>query len=238
MNLSPDNIPAADLTLLLKKHMSEMGPVTSLDLNAANVTRLDFSAANPLLTLENLQNTQTFTEVVNRMLREKAAEVGVGGYLEHRVIYRRSGLFNELSEARSLHLGIDIWAPAGTTVFSPLPAVVHSFQDNANFGDYGPTIILQHQLDGISFYTLYGHLNRASLQNLETGKVIAKSEKIAEFGPYPENGDWPPHLHFQVMADLQGLSGDYAGVCKPSEKEIFAAICPNPNLILQSRHLT
>lgn len=237
MTSFPDNIPAANLTLLLQQHQPEISPVVNLDLNAENVTRLDFSEANPLLSLENLKDTQTFNEVVNQMLREKSADVGVGGYLEHRVIYRRSGLFQELSEARSLHLGIDIWAPAGTPVFAPLPAIVHSFQDNANFGDYGPTIILQHELEGTVFYTLYGHLNRAYLEGLTVGKAIKKGEKIAAFGPYPENGDWPPHLHFQVMADMQGLHGDYPGVCKPSEKEIFAAICPNPNLILNCRHL-
>ncbi|HSI90676.1 MAG TPA: peptidoglycan DD-metalloendopeptidase family protein, partial [Adhaeribacter sp.] len=138
---------------------------------------------------------------------------------------------------RSLHLGIDIWAQAGTAVYAPLAATIHSFQDNAAYGDYGPTLILQHELEGTVFYTLYGHLDRASLKNLKPGKTIAKGEKIAEFGPYPENGDWPPHLHFQIIADMQNLKGDFPGVCKPSEKAFYVALCPDPNLILQSRHL-
>jgi murein DD-endopeptidase MepM/ murein hydrolase activator NlpD len=233
----PENTPATNLSILLKKHQTEIGPVVGLDLNSPQVAKLDFSAANPLLTLENLKDTQAFNEVVNKMLRERNAETGIGGYLELRVIYRRSGLFEELSEARSLHLGIDIWGPAGIAVFAPLPAIVHSFQDNATFGDYGPTIILQHELEGTTFYTIYGHLNRASLENLSVGKAIEKGEKIAEFGPYPENGDWPPHLHFQITTDMLGIKGDFPGVCKPSEKEKFTAICPDPNLILKCRHL-
>lgn len=224
------------LSEILNKYRLEFAPVVGLNLNAANVARLDFSAANPFLTPENLCDTNTFTQIVDQMLQAKNAEVGIGGYLENRVIYRRSQLFEE-EEPRSLHLGIDIWAPAGISVFSPLPATVHSFQDNANFGDYGPTIILQHELKGTTFYTLYGHLNRSSLLNLYDGKPIAKGEKIAEFGPYPENGDWPPHLHFQVISDLKGMKGDFPGVCKPSEKELFGSLCPDPNLILNCRLL-
>jgi len=222
------------LSEILKKYRFEFAPVVGLNLNAPNIARLDFSAANPLLTPETLRDTNTFTTIVEQMLQTENAEVGIGGYLENRVIYRRSQLFEE-EEPRSLHLGIDIWAPAGISVFSPLPATVHSFQDNANFGDYGPTIILQHQLDGTTFYTLYGHLNRSSLKDLYEGKAVAKGEKIAEFGPFPENGDWPPHLHFQIISDLKGMKGDFPGVCKPSEKESFQKLCPNPNLILNCR---
>ena len=228
--------PAETVSHLLRKHRAALGKLEQQDLNSTTVSRLDFSAANPLLTIENLRDTKKFDEVVNQMLQEKHATNGIGGYLEHRVIYRRSGLFEE-TEPRSLHLGVDIWAPAGTTIFSPLPATVHSFQDNANFGDYGPTIILKHELEGINFYTLYGHLSRASLEKLSVGRAIEKGEKFAEIGPFPENGDWPPHLHFQIIADMQGLNGDFPGVCKPSEEKLFAGNCPNPNLILQCRHL-
>ena len=226
---------AFQLKSLLLMHQPETGPVVALDLNAAEVVKLDFSQTNALLTPEALQRTETFDQLVNQMLQAKQAVAGVGGYLENRVNYRRSALFEE-TEPRSLHLGIDIWAPAGTSVFAPLPGRVHSFRNNAGFGDYGPTIILQHQLEDIDFYTLYGHLNLASLQGLTEGQVVEKGQKIAEFGPFPENGDWP-HLHFQLITNLQGLRGDFPGVCKPSEKEHFAAICLDPNLILQSRHL-
>jgi murein DD-endopeptidase MepM/ murein hydrolase activator NlpD len=224
------------LSEILKKHRAGFAPVVEVNLNAANVTRLDFSAANALLTPENLRNTTIFNQIVNQMLQAGNAKVGIGGYLENRVIYRRSQLFEE-EEPRSLHLGIDIWAPAGTSVFSPMAATVHSFQDNANFGDYGPTIILQHQLEGTTFYTLYGHLNRVCLPALYQEKQIAKGEKIAEFGPFPENGDWPPHLHFQVISSLKGMKGDFPGVCKPSEIEIYQNLCPNPNLILNCQLL-
>lgn len=135
-------------------------------------------------------------------------------------------------EPRRLHLGVDIWGPAGTKVMAPLPGIVHSFAFNNNDSDYGATIILTHNLDGVSFHTLYGHLSLNSLKNLHEGQHITRGEVIAEFGMRFENGNWPPHLHFQIIADMQGWKGDYPGVCRFSERQQWLANCPDPNLIL------
>ncbi|WP_020603070.1 peptidoglycan DD-metalloendopeptidase family protein [Spirosoma spitsbergense] len=199
---------------------------------------LDFSASNSDLTTLNLTNTAIFTEYVFGKLRAAGAKVGVGGYNEHRTIYRRSQHFNESDDGpREIHLGIDLWAEAGTPVFAPLEGVVHSFQDNANFGDYGPTIILEHELNGKPLYSLYGHLTRQSLEGLQEGKKISAGEKLAEIGPYPENGDWPPHLHFQLMTDMLGQKGDFPGVCSLVDRERFLKLCPDPNAILEIQGL-
>ena len=194
---------------------------------------LDFSATNPDLASLDLTNTASFTDYVFGKLRAAGVVVGVGGYNEHRIIYRRSGHFQQQVQPREIHLGIDFWADAGTPVFAPLDGIVHSFQDNANFGDYGPTIILEHDTPNGKLYSLYGHLTRSSLNDLYDGKPVQAGEKIAEIGPYPENGDWPPHLHFQLMTDMLGLRGDFPGVCSVSDREKFLAICPDPNTLLQ-----
>ncbi|WP_162052755.1 peptidoglycan DD-metalloendopeptidase family protein [Pontibacter pamirensis] len=225
------------LSEILSRHSHAFAPVLAADLNADNVCTLDFTAANTLLQQTDLQDTAAFNAAVQQMLQAQSAAVGVGGYLEDRFIYRRSQHFDVASESRNLHLGVDVWLEAGTAVFTPLDAVVHSFADNDNFGDYGPTIILQHELEGVPFYTLYGHLTRTSLQELQTGQPFSKGDKIAEVGPYPENGHWPPHLHFQVMASMEGKQGDYPGVATTSERAKYQILCPNPNLILQCRHL-
>lgn len=198
---------------------------------------LDFSASNPDLAGLDLTDTAQFTDYVFGKLRAAGVRVGVGGYNEHRVIYRRSSHFQQEAKPREIHLGIDFWADAGTPVFAPLNGVVHSFRDNANFGDYGPTIILEHdRTDGPhsngKLYSLYGHLTRASLDGLYEGKPVTAGSKIAEIGPYPENGDWPPHLHFQLMTDLLGLRGDFPGVCSVADRAKLLAICPNPNQLL------
>ena len=222
-----------ELSELLRRHTTAFAPVIDADLQSNVVCRLDFTAANTLLQQTDLVDTATFNEAVNQMLAEQNAIAGVGGYFEDRSIYRRSSHFDAAAESRNLHLGIDIWMEAETPVYTPLDAIVHSFRDNNNFGDYGPTIILEHELEGVTFYTLYGHLSRKSLEGLEVGKTIKKGDRIAWLGNYPENGDWPPHLHFQVMATMEGRCGDFPGVAAASDRAHFEQICPNPNIILQ-----
>ena len=156
-------------------------------------------------------------------------ELWAGGYMEDRSIYDSPVFKSGKDEPRTLHLGVDIFAPPETSVFAPVEGWVHSFQINGGELDYGPTIILQHELaDGLTFWTLYGHLTEESLFGLEEGDFISAGEKLAELGTASENGGWAPHLHFQIMLDLGGRSGDFPGVCKMSEREAWAAICPSP----------
>ena len=199
-------------------------------LDETDTIALDLSVNNTALDQINLWDTQTFDYWLKNFLQKNNKKAAIGGYLENRRIYRRSKHF----EGRSIHLGVDIWAEAGTPVFAPTDAKVHSFQNNTAWGDYGPTIILEHCVAGSIFYTLYGHLSLHSLKGLYEGKELTRGSQFAEFGNFTENGDWSPHLHFQVITDLLGKKGDFYGVCSPQEQEKFAQICPNPNLILKS----
>lgn len=202
-------------------------------LNIDSFIQLDFTASNPDLANLNLVDTAGFSAYVFNKIHAAGAKMGVGGYMENRVIYRRSSHFMKDGEvSRNIHLGVDLWAAAGTPVYSPLEGKVHSFKNNAGFGDYGPTIILEHEYDGKPLYTLYGHLSIESLDGLYEGKPVAVGEKIAEIGDYPINGDWPPHLHFQVMTDMLGKQGDFPGVCAEEDIEKYAAICLNPDFLL------
>lgn len=223
-----------DLPTLLARHRADFAPVLpTYPLGTTRVARLDFTAANPRLAQpEQLRDTRLFDAVVAEMLAEQHAAAGIGGYLENRVIYRRSPHFEAAAEPRSLHLGVDVWVPAGTPVAAPLAATVHSLVDNNNFGDYGPTIILRHELEGIPFFSLYGHLTRTDLTGLRAGQALAAGQVFAHVGPHPENGDWPPHLHFQLIADMQGRQGDFPGVAAPSERAHWATLCPDPMLVL------
>lgn len=195
--------------------------------------KLDFTANNQDLATLDLVDTASFSAYVFNKIHAAGAKMGIGGYMENRVIYRRSEHFSAENEVqRNIHLGIDLWAAADTPVYAPLDAKVHSFKNNANFGDYGPTIILEHSYEGKPLYTLYGHLSLGSLDGLYDGKTIQAGDKIAEIGDYPINGDWPPHLHFQVMTDMLGMHGDFPGVCAEADKEKFAEICLNPDFLL------
>jgi murein DD-endopeptidase MepM/ murein hydrolase activator NlpD len=158
--------------------------------------------------------------------------IRAGGYAEDRSIYTQPLFAPEGDEPRTIHLGIDIFAPAGADVFAPLSGRVHSSQINDNPGDYGPTIILEHQAGSEKFHTLYGHLSRDSLKGLKPGSAFMAGEPFAQLGTKRENGGWPPHLHFQVVLDIGKAKGDYPGVCKRSEAERWLALCPDPRPLL------
>jgi murein DD-endopeptidase MepM/ murein hydrolase activator NlpD len=159
--------------------------------------------------------------------------IRAGGYGEDRSIYTQPLFAPEGEEPRSIHLGIDVFAPAGSAVYAPLSGHVHSSRINDNAGDYGPTIILEHKpVSGLIFHTLYGHLDRDSLKGLKPGTAFMAGEKIADLGTKRENGGWPPHLHFQIILAIGNAKGDYPGVCKSSERDHWLSICPDPGPLL------
>lgn len=218
---------------ILQKYRDGYHAVVPFDAARDRLYAFDFTQGNTGLRAEDIADTDRFASWIRCTLAQHQARYGIGGYGEHRTLYARSRHFGEDGEPRRLHLGIDIWGPAGTKVMAPLAGIVHSFAFNNNDSDYGATIILTHRLDGVGFYTLYGHLSLNSLKNLEEGQPVMKGEVFAEFGMRFENGNWPPHLHFQCMADMQGWKGDYPGVCRYSERQQWLDNCPDPNLILQ-----
>jgi murein DD-endopeptidase MepM/ murein hydrolase activator NlpD len=159
--------------------------------------------------------------------------IRAGGYSEDRAIYTQSLFAPEGEEPRTIHLGIDVFAPAGAEVSTPLSGRVHSSRINDKPGDYGPTIILEHTpVPGLTFHTLYGHLDRDSLKGLKPGTAFIAGEKFAELGTKRENGGWTPHLHFQILLAIGSAKGDYPGVCKRSEREHWLSICPDPAPLL------
>lgn len=196
---------------------------------------LDFTAANEELEPGILNDITRFSQWVNNKLEHSHARYGIGGYAENRTVYSASKVFdgNEQEEPRRLHLGTDIWGKPSTPLIAPLNGIVHSFAFNNRFGDYGATIILSHNLQGFTFFTLYGHLSLNSIKNIQEGQWISAGEIFAEFGIPAENGQWPPHLHFQIILDIGNWHGDYPGVCKFSEKEKWLANSPDPDIILQ-----
>lgn len=218
-----------DIARLLKAAGIEPAQAIPFDINTS--TRLNLSKDNEQLWSIDLNNADEFSGFINEQIEAKGAEIGWGGYQEERGLYSRSELFEE-EEPRTIHLGIDIWMAAGTEVFAPLAGEVHSFDNRMVHGDYGPVIILKHEVKGTAFHTLYGHLSTTSLEGLKVGQRIEQGERFASLGRYEENFHWPPHLHFQVIVDMQGNRGDYPGVCRASERDYYFNNCPDPSVLL------
>ena len=221
---------------VVQQHRSGFHPVIAFDPGRDKLVPFDFTEQNTTLTADIIESTGRFCDYIDEQLANAHATFGIGGYAEHRTIYSRSRVFDAPipgEEPRRLHLGTDIWGRAGTPVYAFMDSTIHSFAFNDQYGDYGATLVLQHQIDGLNFYTLYGHLSLSDIQKLTAGAAIKKGDCIAHFGEPQENGHWPPHLHFQVILAMEGKSGDYNGVCKYSEREKYLAKCPDPDGILQ-----
>ena len=203
-------------------------PVLGTNLEGKDYCTIDLSETHDQTGDEGIDTYQGLEGYVRRRLELKKAKVAYGGYREKRNIYARSGHFHSETENRNIHLGVDLWAPEGTPVFAPLSGVVHSSRYNDQYLDYGATIILAHEFRGISFFALYGHLSVASLEGCQKGEVIEQSQPFASLGAKNENGGWVPHLHLQMILDMEGWEGDYPGVCSENEKRKYFKSCPNP----------
>ncbi len=221
----------------LEQQQGKLAPVLGTSLSTVPLTVFDLSVGSTLLgRLPERNNLRAFTHLLWQEMERDGAEVGIGRYDEARQVYTAAQFAvagDEQPEMRTIHIGVDLFSDAGTPIFAPLDGVVHSFQDNTEPLDYGPTIILQHETDsGLPFYTLYGHLSRSSLEGLEVGQPIARGEAIATMGQPHENGGWPPHLHFQLITDLLGREGEFPGVAPASQREVWRSLSPDPNVLL------
>lgn len=232
----------------------KFAPVMAAD----RYTVFDLSVGSPLLSGDEAENSAAkLGERLDRQMAAAGASVGVGRYDEARLIYtaemfgvqpppslphtgggaetapslERGGLGR--GERRTVHLGLDLFAPARTPVHAPLAGTVHALADNTAAQDYGPVVILSHTTgDGDEFFTVYGHLSRESLAGLAVGQRVVAGEVFARLGSADENGGWPPHFHLQIVTDLLGLGTDFPGVGTASRRAVWKAFCPDPNLIL------
>ncbi len=222
-----------EVAAALEAHGKAIAPVVPFDLRSGRLEIFDFTAANTELSHLDINDVAGFTGYLFERIAASNIPVGIGRYNEDRVLYRHSPLFDGTAERRSVHLGIDLFVVEGTEIMTPLPAIVHSLADNPGLGDYGPTVILEHDAGGVRFFTLYGHLSRDTLTALDRGRKLESGQVLGTVGDMHENGGWPPHLHFQIICEEPTKSGDYPGVAAPSERDRYLELCPDPNLILR-----
>ena len=118
------------------------------------------------------------------------------------------------SGRRTVHLGIDLGAPVGTEVHAFTDGLVHSVGYNAEHGDYGYVVVIQHALpSGVDVWALYGHLDQSTIKGKTPGSRIQRGQIIGRIGACHENGGWEaPHVHFQLSThppethDMPGAS--------------------------------
>lgn len=170
----------------------------------------------------------------------------VGKYNEERLGLYTSELFQNTSNSvdgyngqRTIHIGVDLFGPVGQKVFAFADGKVHSFGYNAEDGDYGYVVVLEHTLhlapsyeETVTVWALYGHLSANSIKGKKVGKVIKKGKVVGQFGDMKENGGWSnPHVHFQLSMHPPETH-DMPGVVSRVSRERALLQYPDPQLVL------
>ncbi len=172
-------------------------------------------------------------------LEDLGGGAGVGRYDEARWCYlsrRFRAPGNEGAQWRTVHLGIDLFAPENTPLHTPLPGRVVSLENHDDRLDYGPTIILEHVIPSdegpLKIWTLLGHLAAPSLELLRDGEEVEAGQLLGWIGGFHENGGWAPHVHYQVIVDRLGRKGNFPGVAAPAQRDPWCSISPDPGPLL------
>lgn len=151
----------------------------------------------------------------------------VGLYDEVRVIYDQP-LF---ADGRTVHVGIDLGAPDGTAVHAFADGEVVAAGINPAPGDYGPTLVTVHEIEGAPLYVLLGHLSVGSLARSPVGRRFAAGDVLGWLGTPDENGGWPPHVHVQLSHE-RPATHDLPGVVSVADRAGALRRFPDPRRIL------
>jgi 4-aminobutyrate aminotransferase-like enzyme/Ser/Thr protein kinase RdoA (MazF antagonist) len=205
------------------KHGDAFGPVLPVSLKRQNLTLLPLGADC------DATRGRPFREALQAALAG-VKNTAVGRYGEDRSIYdAETG-----SERRTIHHAIDIYAPAGTPVLAPLSGRIAMIGNDTGVDGFGGIIVLEHEHGTPHrFWTFYGHLAPASLAGKAIGAAVERGAAIGVLGAPAENGNWPPHVHMQLMTALCFDRAEaIIGLSLRSQWGLWECIFPNPNGIL------
>lgn len=189
---------------------------------------------------EDFNDLDVFQFKINQLQKKNPYKIIAGGYLEPRPLYTSNSydkIGNYGKETRTIHLGVDFWLPENTAVHAMFDGEVVLAINDLGDKEYGGLVVLKHKAHQLEFYTLYGHLSVASTTKNKAGDIIKKGEKIGVLGNTEENGNWVPHLHFQVMLSLLDYKNDFPGVAYYNQIVVWRSICPDPNSLFTSEVL-
>jgi hypothetical protein len=165
--------------------------------------------------------------------RFRRSPYGIGKYDEYRPGMYTTELFSPETEAkaRNIHVAIDIGAPAGEPVHAFYEGIVHSVAINDKPGDYGGTIVTEHEIDGVKIWALHGHLSHASIRLRQPKARFEKGAVLGHVGEKNENGGWNPHLHFQLSFSEPKVC-DMPGAVSRIDRAQALLQYPDPRLVL------
>ena len=193
-----------------------------------------------------------FTKGMNGTGASKGSLYDIGKYNERRRNMYETDLFQDTDNAvagyqgkRDIHMGIDIGGPVNTKIHAFCDCEILYFGYNKPKGDYGYVIITSQTVRDYNnvdpnakatFYSLYGHLSKKSVENRFIGQKVKKGGIIGYMGDRNENGNWPPHVHFQ-LAISKPETHDLPGVVSDLDHSKACVEFPDPRLVLGDIYL-
>lgn len=224
---------AARVERWLERHAHAFSPIVRPQVTKPKVLVLDLTESGPDAREWAKLDAAAAENLIDKRVGEDRADFAIGLYGEDRAIYKGDAFDTASTARRTVHLGVDIFAPALEPVHAPFDGTVAFIHDDAVDFGFGPTVLLEHRTDeGDVFWTLYGHLSRESVAKLSIGQPIAKGEAFCALGAASENGNWAPHLHFQIVTDHLGLGGRMHGVGVRSHWQVWRDVSPDPSVVL------
>ena len=218
-------------------NLSELFP--NIDKN--DIQLLDLSISSTWVGHEtDFNDLDYFQYKINKLQKENPKKIIAGGYLEPRSLYTSKAydkIGNYGRDSRSIHLGVDFWLPAETPIQALFDGEIFISTIDDGHKAYGGLIVLKHIINNLEFFSLYGHLSAESILKCKVGETIKKGDEIGKLGHSTENGNWTPHLHFQIMLSLLDYKNDFPGVTYYNQIDVWKSICPNPNLLFKNEKL-
>jgi 4-aminobutyrate aminotransferase-like enzyme/Ser/Thr protein kinase RdoA (MazF antagonist) len=232
----PLNTAAKPTLAWLSEHSGAFFPLLGADIDLNQAPMVDLSVEGSSIPQDPFSiQPHEAQQLINPNL-----QLALGYYLEPRLVYTDKAFKNgswPSSNRRTVHLGLDIFAPAGTALHAPLAAKVEAIDNRQANLDYGGVVILRHQSPrGDDFYSLYGHLNPSSVTQLKVGQELSAGDVFAHLGEPSHNGGWDPHVHVQLALSIEGMGYDWPGAVDPDDINLWQSVCPNPSLLLNLNH--
>lgn len=187
---------------------------------------VDLSFKSKIFKKIDVTDQKGFQQYLETLMKNKHSW-GLSSYLDN----RKNVLINYpqmIQEKRYFHLGLDIIAPCGTPVQSPLDSIIKETGYEPGDGNYGNFVLLMHKSELFeTFYSFYGHLSANELPS--SGQSLKAGEQFAKLGDFHENGNWFYHTHLQIITQ-KGLDKGYIskGYCSKKDLEIIDELCPSP----------
>jgi len=214
----------------LNRNRKSLSPILGRPLSNHRILLVPFGdAAHPLVKAAAAMDVAACETAWQALRKAENAELGIGPWGEKRAVYSgemfQSKLIHDVRRTR--HLGLDIFAEAGTPVLTPLSGRVVDVTIEREPLGYGCAVLIEHEPEpGVRFASLWGHLAHATAKRLEKGQRLAAGEEIGTLGDARENGGWLPHLHLQLVAYATDDLAPIPGVGEEAYLDLWSKLYP------------